>query len=214
MIASSSKSYCRTNSAWHSRSWRYGRASTMRLEFSSALEPHLIRLLLDRGASAVVFTDADTCFYAPVDDLPRDAAEDRSRADSAAIRPVVGRRYFPVGQLEYGRITNGLFNTGLLAVGPTGRGFLDWWGARWPATVSPEPEAGMLADQIWLDWAPLYFEHRDRARHLARRRVLEPRRARVGRARRQANGGRRPIAALPLRWVRRSPTRARVHLFR
>src|SRR5579862_7554448 len=30
-------------------------------ELATALEPHLIRLLLDRGASAVVFTDTDTC---------------------------------------------------------------------------------------------------------------------------------------------------------
>ncbi len=40
-------------------------------ELSCALEPHLLRMLLDRGASAVVFTDTDTCFYAPVDDLAR-----------------------------------------------------------------------------------------------------------------------------------------------
>jgi hypothetical protein len=128
-------------------------------ELSCALRPYLLRLLLDRGVSAAVFTDTDTCFYAPVDDLAGAAAAAGLALIPQTTRPVLGRRYFPVGQLEYGRITNGLFNPGLLAVGPTGSEFLAWWGTRLARDCLKEPEAGMLADQIWVDWAPLYFEH-------------------------------------------------------
>jgi hypothetical protein len=128
-------------------------------ELSCALRPHLLRLLLDRDYSAVVFTDTDTCFYAPVDDLAGAAEAAGLALIPQTTRPLVGRRYFPVGQLEYRRITNGLFNPGLLAVGPRGGAFLDWWGARLTRDCLKEPEAGMLADQIWVDWAPLYFEH-------------------------------------------------------
>lgn len=128
-------------------------------ELSCALRPHLLRLLLDRGASAAIFTDTDTRFYAPIDDLAGATAAAGLALIPQSTRPVLGRRYFPVGQLEYRRITNGLFNPGLLAVGPKGREFLGWWGARLARDCLKEPEAGMLADQIWVDWAPLYFGH-------------------------------------------------------
>ena len=97
-------------------------------EMTTALKARLLRLLLDRGAPAVIFTDADTCFYGPVDDLAAAAANTGLVLTPHVVRPPRRREYFPIrGELEYRRITNGLFNTGLMAVGPEGRGFLDWW---------------------------------------------------------------------------------------
>ena len=54
---------------------------------------------------------------------------------------------------------NGLFNTGLLAVGPSGSAFLDWWVGWLARDCLREGSAGMWVDQLWIDWAPIYFEH-------------------------------------------------------
>ena len=128
-------------------------------EMSGALRPHLLRMLLEWGARAIVFTDTDTCFYSAVDDLALAATMSGVVLSPHSTRPVHARQYFPSSQIEYGQRTNGLFNTGLLAVGPEGRDFLDWW-AGWLARDSlREPSAGIWSDQLWVDWAPVYFEH-------------------------------------------------------
>jgi hypothetical protein len=129
-------------------------------ELSCALEPHLIRLLLDRGASAVVLTDTDTCFYAPVVDLAGVAASAGLVLIPTAIRPAPRHGYFEAdGPIEYRRLMSGLFNTGLLAVGPAGVDFLDWWSARLARDCLREPRAGMWTDQLWVEWATVCFEH-------------------------------------------------------
>jgi hypothetical protein len=127
-------------------------------ELACALRPHLLHLLLDRGASAVVFTDTDTCFYGPVDDLAQTAKSAGLVLAPAAMRPVAPRRYFPTSEMEYRRLMNGLFNAGLLAVGSGGNEFLDWWAGWLARDALNERTAGMWTDQLWIDWAPVYFE--------------------------------------------------------
>lgn len=128
-------------------------------ELSCALRAPLLRLLFEHGASTIVFTDTDTCFYGPVDDLARAAVDAGVVLLPTAIRPAEVRRYFPLGQVEYRRLMNGLFNPGLLVVDASGGEFLDWWGARLLRDCLKEPAAGMWADQTWLDWVPAYFGH-------------------------------------------------------
>lgn len=128
-------------------------------ELTCALKPRLLQLLLRRGVSAVVFTDTDTRFYAPVDDVAATAASSSLVLTPSTSRPVGVRRYLPVGPLEHRHLLSGLFNTGLLAVGPEGRAFLDWWGDRLARDCLVERPAGMWTDQMWVDWVPVYFEH-------------------------------------------------------
>ena len=128
-------------------------------ELSCALKPPFFRLLLDRGASAVVFTDTDTCFYAPVDDLADIAAAAGLAVFPHAVRPAPERRYLPLGQIEYQQMVGGLFNLGFIAVGRRGDAFLDWWGDRLARDCLRERPAGLWTDETWVDWAPVYFEH-------------------------------------------------------
>jgi hypothetical protein len=129
-------------------------------EFACAVEPHLLRLLLNRGASAVVFTDTDTCFYGPVDDLGSAAEAAGLVLLPASIRPANVLSYFPADQIGRRQRMNGLFNTGLLAAGRSADdGFLEWWAGWLARDCLREPSAGMWVDQLWLDWAPVYFEH-------------------------------------------------------
>jgi hypothetical protein len=129
-------------------------------ELSCALKPPLFRLLLDQGASAIVFTDTDTFFYAPVEDVAR-SAESAGLAliPHATKPPTQTARYLPLGNIEYRQFVGGLFNLGFIAVGDRGRPFLDWWGARLARDCLTEPTAGMYVDERWVDWAPVYFDH-------------------------------------------------------
>jgi hypothetical protein len=127
-------------------------------EMAIALKAQMFRVLLDRGASAVLFTDTDTCFYSPVDDIGDVARASGNVLFPHSTRPALVRKYFPTGQIEYRRLTNGLFNTGLQAIGANGRAFLDWWDNWLARDCLRAPEAGIWADQIWADWALVYFE--------------------------------------------------------
>ena len=106
-----------------------------------------------------MFTDTDTCFYAPIHDVGSAAEAAGLVLLPTAIRPVNVRRYFPAGQIEYREWMNGLFNCGLLAVGQGGKNFVEWWAGLLARDCLREPSAGMWVDQLWLDWAPVYFEH-------------------------------------------------------
>ena len=88
-------------------------------EFSTALKPHLLRHLLDRGASSVVFSDADTDVYAGLDHVAAAAATHGLALTPHVLRPIPGDGMTPT-QIEYQQIESGLFNTGLLAVADGG----------------------------------------------------------------------------------------------
>ena len=129
-------------------------------ELSCALKPHFFRMLLERGASAIVFTDTDTFFYAPVTDLAEAAATSGLALIPHAARPPAPERsYLPLAHVEYRVFVGGLFNLGFIAVGRGGEAFLDWWGARLARDCLTEPAAGMYVDERWVDWAPVYFDH-------------------------------------------------------
>ena len=129
-------------------------------ELSCALKPHLFRLLLDQGASAIVFTDTDTFFYAPVTDLADTAASaGLALIPHAARPPAAVRGYLPLAHIEYRRFVGGLFNLGFIAVGQGGEAFLKWWGERLARDCLTEPAAGIYVDERWVDWAPVYFDH-------------------------------------------------------
>ena len=129
-------------------------------ELSCALKPHLFRLLLDQGASAIVFTDTDTFFYAPVTDLADTAASaGLALIPHAARPPAAVRGYLPLAHIEYRRFVGGLFNLGFIAVGQGGEAFLEWWGERLARDCLTEPAAGIYVDERWVDWAPVYFDH-------------------------------------------------------
>ena len=80
----------------------------------------------------------------------------------ASIRDSALRRgYFPAGgPIEFRKSMSGLFNTGLLAVGRSGGEFVDWWCTQLARDCLKEPRAGMWTDQLWVEWATVYFEHK------------------------------------------------------
>lgn len=88
-------------------------------EFSTALKPHLLRHLLDRGASSVVFSDADTDVYAGLEDVAAAATAHGLALTPHVVSPIAGDGMTPT-QIEYQQIDSGIFNTGLLSVADGG----------------------------------------------------------------------------------------------
>jgi hypothetical protein len=60
---------------------------------------------------------------------------------------------------EIGMGIFGLYNSGFIAVGRGGADFLQWWSERVRWDCLFVETAGLHADQRWLDWVPLYFDH-------------------------------------------------------
>ena len=125
-------------------------------ELTCALKPRFLRFLLGEGAKAIVFLDSDTDIHGSLDQVAELAARSGTALSPILLKPPPLDGRAP-SELEVAR--GGMYNTGLIAVGSEGAGFLDWWAAwsRWDFLF--DEAVGMHADQRWLDWVPLYFEH-------------------------------------------------------
>jgi hypothetical protein len=124
-------------------------------EMTTALKPRLVRHLLDEGAGAVVYLDADIDLLGPVDDVG-----ELARASGVALSPHVldpPPRGAYLTEIDYALY--GQYNSGLVAVGSSARAFLDWWEARTRWDCLFDEPRGLHADQRWLDCVPVYFEH-------------------------------------------------------
>jgi hypothetical protein len=124
-------------------------------EMTTALKPRFVRHLVDSGADGVVYLDSDIDLLGPVDDVA-----ELARASGVALSPhVLGQPPSEAYLTEADYALYGQYNSGLIAVGRSGRAFLDWWErrTRWDCLFD-EPR-GLHADQRWLDCVPVYFEH-------------------------------------------------------
>jgi hypothetical protein len=137
-----------------------------------AAELHRMALIYERGALAcalkawivghllerepVVFLDADCVIWAGLEPLV-DAATAHGvalTAHSLTPHPVAGAH-----PTETMFLRHGTFNSGVLAVGPSGREFVDWWTERNARHCTAEAEHGLSVDQGWLSLVPALFDH-------------------------------------------------------
>ena len=125
-------------------------------ELTCALKPHLLTLLLARGADAVVYLDSDTDVHGDLSAVAALAVAHGAALSPNLLSPIPFDGHLPN---EIGMSTLGLYNSGFIAVGRGGTAFLRWWAerVRWDCLFAEA--AGLHADQRWLDWVPLYFEH-------------------------------------------------------
>ena len=103
---------------------------------AAALTPWLLRLLLDRGAPAVVYLASDATVLAPLDEV-------------AALAEREGLVLVPSGAGDIGAVA---YSTGLLGVGAEAGAFVDAWRAAFPATGVRHPPLGR-----WLEQSPARF---------------------------------------------------------
>ena len=93
------------------------------LELACALKPHIVRHALDLGAGPVVYLDSDVQVFAPLDELAEQA-----RSAGVVVTPhlLSPPQRDPHGvDIETVVLQSGVFNMGIFAVGPEGRGLLE-----------------------------------------------------------------------------------------
>jgi hypothetical protein len=125
-------------------------------ELTTALKPHLLRHLLDRGADAVLFIDSDSEVHADLGEVAMLAARHGVVLSPHFLEPppLDGR-----SPSELDKLRSGVFNSGFHAVGQSARPFLDWWASRLRRDCLFSDPIGLHADQGWLSMVPSYFEH-------------------------------------------------------
>ena len=127
-----------------------------RLELATALKPHLLAALLDRGADSVVYVDPDMEVFAPLDDVGSVAADRGIVLCPHVLDPIPNDGCSPT---EVELQSGGIFNGGMIAVGRSAHIFLDWWAGRLARDCVIDQRANLFVDQRPLDWVPSLFRH-------------------------------------------------------
>lgn len=123
-------------------------------ELVCALKPFAISGLLDRGYQRVVYLDADTYLYQPIDPV----------FECLTSKPIVLTAHHPLLTVNHrekvAKFTDsGQFNAGLLGIrdGSESRAFLTWWSRKLVTDCIVDLSAGRFVDQRWLDEVPELF---------------------------------------------------------
>jgi glycosyltransferase involved in cell wall biosynthesis/SAM-dependent methyltransferase len=125
-------------------------------ELATAVKPWLLRHLLARGESDIVFFDPDIQVFAPLDDIA-----ELAQANSIVLTPhdTIPTPRDNLAPSELHLLQSGTYNLGFIALGRGASGFLDWWSARLRRHCVASPEQGLFVDQRWVDFVPAYFDH-------------------------------------------------------
>jgi putative methyltransferase (TIGR04325 family) len=125
-------------------------------ELVDAVTPYLLEhLLVDRGASRLLYLDADLLVKAPLDPL-----FERLAACSILLSPHVTQ------PIEHGGLPDerelllaGVYNSGLIGLADTAaaRRMLGWWQRRLRHHAAIRPAEGLCGNQRWLDLVPALF---------------------------------------------------------
>jgi hypothetical protein len=123
---------------------------------AGALRGALVSHLLQVRREPIVFLDADSQVFASLEEVGRLAAQ-HGVVLSPHLLDAPSRHHGFTG--DRALLLAGAFNCGLLAVGPGGQGFLDWWSARLRRWTLLAPADGYYGAQRWLDLVPAMFGH-------------------------------------------------------
>lgn len=125
------------------------------MELSTALKPWLMRTLLERDASPVVYLDPDIRVFAPLDDAFALATEHGIVLTPHSLAPLPSDKREPS---ELTMLVSGIYNLGFIALSHASMPFIDWWAERLRRNALNDQPNGMFVDQRWVDLASSYFE--------------------------------------------------------
>lgn len=123
-------------------------------ELIRALKPYALRHLVETLGTPAMFLAPDVAVYAPLDQ-----ALEPSRPDAVVLVPHTTVPYPDDGCSPgvYDLLGRGMFDAGLMAVGPDAGPFLEYWSGHLYLDCVFEPQNLAWADQRWLDAAPVMF---------------------------------------------------------
>jgi hypothetical protein len=128
-------------------------------EFCNAIKPFLCYWLFEefKDAEHIVYLDSDLAFYNTIE------LEKELKKYSAIITPH-SLSEFPNDNMLTSELdinNSGLYNAGFFIItnSEVGKKILNWWKKRTFEYCYIDFEKGMLHDQIWLNFFPLYFEN-------------------------------------------------------
>jgi hypothetical protein len=126
-------------------------------ELCCALKPFAIRAALDRGFATAIYTDSDIHFKASPRLILREFDHGDVLLSPHILSPIPDDGYLPSGDVF---ATNGLYNGGFVAVkqSENGQDFLKWWSSKCVKQCYVDVRSGVFVDQLWLNYAPLFFE--------------------------------------------------------
>ena len=127
-------------------------------EFCNAIKPYLCSWLFEhyKETDLVIYLDSDLVFY-------NEVTLEEELANHQIIITPHSLSKFPLDKhltSELDILNSGLYNAGFFIVSNSsnGRQFLEWWKSRTLNYCYVDFEKGMFVDQIWLNFAPIYFE--------------------------------------------------------
>lgn len=124
-------------------------------ELSTAVKPWLLRAMLDRGSSSVLFLDPDIKVFAPLDVLAGQAEEHGIVLTPHVIAPLPrdGK-----SKSESEILASGMYNLGFIGVSPAAGAMLEFWMERLGRECMVAPEQMRFTDQRWIDFVPSIWD--------------------------------------------------------
>ncbi|MEY2433490.1 MAG: hypothetical protein QOC92_3215 [Acidimicrobiaceae bacterium] len=123
-------------------------------ELIRALKPYALRHLVEAHHAPAMYLAPEVAVYAPLDD-----GLSPSRADGVVLVPHATVPFPDDGRSPtvFDMLGRGVFDAGLVAVGPAATDFLDYWSGHLYLDCVFEPQNLAWGDQRWLDPVPVMF---------------------------------------------------------
>lgn len=125
------------------------------LELSTNVKPSVLRTLLNRGYSKVIYLDPDIYFYGNVNNIFKKIARASILLTPHTIEPYSDESR----PNDQDLLLSGAYNLGFIGLNKCSdtEKFLIWWEKRCLALGYSEPRNGLMVDQRWIDLVPCYF---------------------------------------------------------
>ncbi len=126
------------------------------IELNTAVKPAAFLYLAKKGYSTIIYLDPDLKIYDRFTEVEEALLTNNIVATPHFGSPIDDGK-FP-SEIDFALF--GLYNLGFLAVKNTPETvrFLEWWHERLMKYCYTHIEKGMFTDQIWINYAPLFFD--------------------------------------------------------
>jgi glycosyltransferase involved in cell wall biosynthesis len=125
-------------------------------ELSTALKPHGLKYLLDRGSKIAIYLDPDIEVFSELSEIHSHLQDANIALTPHTLNPIPKDGLRPT---DHDIMASGTFNLGFIAINSSeqSRQFLSWWSERLMFDCISDTEKNLFTDQRWIDFVPSYF---------------------------------------------------------